>query len=127
MIEEIVVHKVPVALVMLVRQTDILVHVECNDILEGDLAGLVLTDQFSIHTQRGGAGRQTKNKRTILLVTIDLRHDVIGCPLAHLFVVFLNYNSHITFSPEAVRPQTVLRRSDLSNTCSGTERFLTVL
>ena len=56
-VEEIIVHEVPVALVMLTGQADILVHIEGNNILKGYFASLILLNQALVNTQRGRTGR----------------------------------------------------------------------
>ena len=94
MIEEIVMHEIPVTLVMLMGKSQILVHIEGHDIGKAQLAGLVLLDQLLIDANRRRAGRQAEDKRSGLLVAVDLRRDVIRSPLAHFIIIFLNNNSH---------------------------------
>ena len=53
--EEVVPHERVVTLGVFLRQVAILVHIEGDDILERDLAGLVHCDEFTVHTQRGAA------------------------------------------------------------------------
>jgi hypothetical protein len=104
MVEEIIVHEVPVALVMLTGQTNILVHVESNNILEGHFTSLVLLDQALIDTQRGGASGQAQNKWTVCLVIIDSIGNVISCPCTHLIVVVFNNEFHsISFSMNGIQ------------------------
>ena len=38
-------------------------------------------------------GRPRMNGLSFFMA-VDLRYDVVSCPLAHLFIIFLNYNSH---------------------------------
>ena len=94
MVEEIVMHEIPVALVMLMGQSQIFVHVKGHDIGKAQLAGLILFDQLLIDTDRRRAGRQAEDKGSGLLVAVDLRRDVIRSPLAHFIIIFLNNNSH---------------------------------
>ena len=56
-VEEVIVHKVPVALVVFTGQADILVHIEGNNILKGYFASLILLNQALVNTQRGRTGR----------------------------------------------------------------------
>ena len=101
MIKEIVMHEVPVALVMLVGQTEIFIHVEGHDILKADLACLVHADKLLVNADGRGACGQTKDERTIQnqsgLMIIDLVCDIFRSPFAHIIVVFLNYNSHNSY------------------------------
>ena len=98
MIEEVVMHEVPVALVVLMRKSEVLVHVECNDVGKAELAGLVLGDEFLIYADRGASCRKSEDERSVCLraciVSIDLGCDVVCSPLAHLVVIVLNYYSH---------------------------------
>ena len=95
MIEEIIVHEIPVALVMLARETYIFVHVECDDICKTHFAGLIHADKLLINADRRRSGRKTENERSVFLVVIDLLSDIVRCPLAHLIVIFLNNYSHL--------------------------------
>ena len=94
-VEEVVVHEVPVALVMLAGQTNVLVHIEGYHILEGDLAGLILLDQALVNTQRRGTGGQTQDEGTLFLVVIDGIGDVLSSPCTHFLVVVLDDQFHI--------------------------------
>ena len=94
-VEEIIMHEIPVTLVMLMRKTEIFIHVECNDILERELAGLVLCYKVLIYTDRRGSRRQSKHERSVFFMRIDLISDVISCPFTHLVIIVLNYYSHV--------------------------------
>ena len=94
MIKEIIMHEVPVALVVLFGKSYILVHVEGNDVLEGNLACLIHSYQLIVDADRGGAGGKAQNERSVFLVRLDLSRNVISCPFAHVVVIFLNNYSH---------------------------------
>ena len=98
-VEEIVVHEVPVALVMLSGQTNILVHIEGHNILEGDLTGLVHLDEALVNAQRGGTGGQTQNEGAVFCVVVDGIGDVVGSPLAHGVVIVFDDQFHICHTP----------------------------
>ena len=93
-VEEIVMHEEPVALMMGLRQADVFVHVERHDVLEADFSGLVVFDEALIDAERGGAGREAENERLVALVAVDGGHDMVGCPFAHLVVVLLDDDLH---------------------------------
>jgi hypothetical protein len=44
------------------RDSDVFVHVEGNDILEGDLVGFVCGDELLVYLDWGGAGWQTEDE-----------------------------------------------------------------
>ena len=98
MVEEIIMHEVPVALVMLSGQANILVHVEGDHVLEGHFPGLVHLDQALIDTQRRRTGRQTQNKGTVFLVVVDGVGDVLCSPFTHSVVVVFDDKFHC-FTP----------------------------
>ena len=50
MIKEFIMHEIPVALIMLVRQPQILIHIKSHDISERELARLVHPSQFFIYS-----------------------------------------------------------------------------
>mgnify|MGYP003305929392 CR=1 FL=1 len=93
-VEEIVVHEVPVALVMLPGQAHILVHVEGHHILEAHFTGLVHLNQALIDTQGGGAGGQTKNKGAVFLMGVDGIGNVLRGPGAHILVIIFDDQFH---------------------------------
>lgn len=43
-------------------QSDVFIHVEGDDVLEGELAGLVELDQVSVDTNRGRTGGKSENE-----------------------------------------------------------------
>ena len=93
-VEEVVMHEEPVALMMGLRQADVFVHVERHDVLEADLSGLVVFDEARIDAEGGGTGREAENERLVALVVVDGGHDMVGCPFAHLVVVLLDDDLH---------------------------------
>ena len=94
MVKEIVVHEVPVALVVLVRQTEVLIHIKGDDVGEGDLPGLVHAHQLPVHADRGGSCRKAEHEGALILVAVDLRRNIVRRPFTHIFIVFLNNNPH---------------------------------
>ncbi len=93
-VEEVVVHEVPIALIVLMRKAEVFVHVEGNDVFETDLTRFVHANKLLINADRAGTGRKAENKRTILFVRIDFGRDVCCSPLAHFIIIVLNDNSH---------------------------------
>ena len=86
MVEEVAGHESMVALGMGrmgLRQTDILVHVESDHVLERDFSGTVGLDEGVIHPYRRRTGRQTQHKLVIgcRIELVDTRDDVVCCPL----------------------------------------------
>ncbi len=99
MIEEVVVHEVPIALVMLAGKAYVLVHVEGDDVLKGNFSGLVLLDQALVNTQRGGTGGQTQDEGTVSLVIVDGIGDMLSGPCAHFVVVVSDNQFHAYQTP----------------------------
>ena len=62
-VEEIVVHEIPVALFVLTRQSHVFVHVERDNIAEGHLARLVHLNEFLIDADRRGSCGKAQNER----------------------------------------------------------------
>ena len=50
---------------MIPRETDILVHVESNDIAKGDLAGFVSLHENAVDDLWAATGRKTEHKRLL--------------------------------------------------------------
>ena len=63
-VEEVAVHKGVVALRMLYRKSHILVHVEGDDVLEGDLSGVIHLDEFLVGAYRGGTCGESEHERS---------------------------------------------------------------
>ena len=94
MVEKVVVHEVPVALVMLLGQAQILVHIERDHVGKGQLPRPVLPDKLLINADGRRAGGQAEDKGTVLPVRLDPGGDIVRRPLAHLPVILLNHYTH---------------------------------
>ena len=94
MVKEILVHKVPVALVVLARQTDVLVHIEGDDVLKGHLARFIHLNEVAVYTERRGAGRQTQHEGAVALMVVDRVRDMLRRPGTHFLIVVLNNQFH---------------------------------
>ena len=96
MIEEVAGHEGMVTLGMGLGQTNILVHVKGNDILERYLTGTICFNEGIVHAD----GRRTSGKAQYKLVIrcgielVDTLNDVVGCPLGQFLIVRLNNYSH---------------------------------
>ena len=75
-----------VALWVILRNTNILIHVEGDHILEGDLACLVSLDQLLVHPQRSSSCWQSKDKHPPWpwVEGVDPLDDILGGPLSHI-------------------------------------------
>ena len=75
-----------IALRMVLRDANILIHVEGDHILEGDLARLVGLDQLLIHPQRCSACWKSQDKHPPWprVEGIDPLDDIFGGPLSHI-------------------------------------------
>ena len=93
-VKEVVMHEEPVALMMGLRQADVFVHVERDNVLEADFASLVVLDEACIDAEGGGTGGEAEDERLVALVVVDGGHDMVGCPFAHLVVVLLDDDLH---------------------------------
>ena len=98
MIEEILMHEVPVGLVVLTGQAQVFVHIEGNHVGEGKLPRAVHPGQLPVHPDGAGAGGQTQDEGAILfrsgIMGFDLSGDIVGGPEAHFLIVFLNDHAH---------------------------------
>ena len=94
---------------MIARQADVLVHVEGNDILEGNLAGLNEADEVLVG--RNGRRPRRKTKDEFLLgcgcELIDTTRDVVTDVFAH--------SSGIISNDEACEWLVEVRRNELDN------------
>ena len=54
-----------IAFRMFLRKSHILIHVECDDISEGNLTCLIHADEFLICSHRSASRRETQNKRLV--------------------------------------------------------------
>ena len=89
MTEEIRPHERMVALRMIFRKVYILVHVERDDVLEGDLTGFVHLDECAVETERRRTGRTSEYKRMFLcwIGSNDAISNVVGCPSGEFVVI----------------------------------------
>ena len=94
MIKEVVMHEIPIALIVFMGKPQIFIHIEGDHIGKTQFTSLIHPCQFLIHADGAGTCRQAKHERTILLMSPDLRSDIVRCPLAHLVVIFLNHYTH---------------------------------
>ena len=87
--EEVVPHEGVVTLGVLLGEVDVLVHVEGDDVPEGDLAGLVEGDQFPVHSQGGTAGGAAEFEGLFGggVGLVDAFGHIVGGPFGHLVVV----------------------------------------
>jgi gamma-glutamyltranspeptidase len=90
MIEEVIVHEVPIALVVLSGKTYVFVHIEGNYVLKGNLARLVLLDKSFVNAERRGARRKTEHEGTVFFMVIDSVGNVVCRPLTHSVVIVLD-------------------------------------
>ena len=95
-VEEVGGHEAVVAFRMALGQSYVLVHVEGEDVLEGDAPCLVGLYESAVHANGATAGGQAKNKGMLGcgLGGIDAADDVLGCPLGHPVVVGFDDYSH---------------------------------
>ena len=98
MIEEVVVHEVPIALVVLSGKTDVLVHIEGDDVLEGNLACLVHLCKSLINSERRRAGGETEHEGTVFLVVVYGVSNMLCRPITHCRIVVFNNKFHC-FAP----------------------------
>ena len=64
------------------------------DVLEGNFSCFIHADQFFINADRRRPGRQSKHKRPVFFVIIDLISNIMSRPKAHFFIIILNNNTH---------------------------------
>ena len=88
-VEEVTGHEGVVALGMRLGQTDILVHVEGDDVLERHLTGTVGLDEGIVHTYGRGTCGKAQNELVIgrRVELVDTLNDMIGCPLGQFLIV----------------------------------------
>ena len=90
-VEEVVLHEVAVALVVIARQALVLVQVHGTDVGKGQVALVVPLDQLLIGADGGGTGGQTQHA---IGLDDDLRRDEIRGLTAHSRVVSAGNKSH---------------------------------
>ena len=96
LVEQVAVHEGVVALGMVHGKAHVLVHVEGNHVLEGDLAGLDHADEFGIGVDRGGAGAEAQHERLVgdFGLLVDLGGDVVRRPEGALLRVVADNDFH---------------------------------
>ena len=95
MVEQVLVHEVPVALVVGPGQTTVLVEVDGGDLGEAQIADLVpVLDQALVGAHGGAAGGQTQNA---VGLGDDLGSDDVGGLAGHFGVVLGFDDSHGEF------------------------------
>ena len=92
MVEEVLLHEVAIALVMLGGQAAVLVQVERGDLLEADAVGLEVLHQVRVQPDRRGAGCQAQRGSR---VHDQLRGDQISRATAHILVGLLDEQLHV--------------------------------
>lgn len=105
-LEKISVHEGVIALGVVHREVDVLVHVEGHHVLEGDLLVLVRLHQSLIHADRRGSSGQsyessgmrriTQDKRSLGsgVELVDAVDHIVSNVLAEKIVVLLNDKTH---------------------------------
>ena len=88
-VEEVATHERVVTLGMALGQSYILIHIECDDVLEADFASLVGFYEAAIHTLGRRTRRQSQHKRFLRCrgSSVDTFNDMIGSPLRQLRIV----------------------------------------
>ena len=94
MVEEIIMHKIPIALVVFFRKSDVFVHVEGYDVFKAELAGFVHGDKSFIYAERRRPCRKSEHERTVFFVVSDCVRDMVCCPFAHAFIVIFDNKFH---------------------------------
>ena len=104
--EEVVVHEAVVALRVIFRQADVLVHVEGDHVLEAHFTGLVQLDQALVGIERSATGGQAQYERAIAgrLERVDAVNDVTGRPQAYLTGRFQRDQAHDGYLCVGLRP-----------------------
>ena len=97
MAEEVVPHEGVIALGVFLGEVDILVHVECHNVLERYLSLLVKLDESSVHAEGRTAGGAAEHERMFGcgIGGVDTGSHIICGPLRHVVVVFFDDKSHV--------------------------------
>ena len=90
--KEVVPHEGVVAFGVLLRQTNVLVHVEGHYILEGDQSFLIQFNQLAVHAQGRRARGATQYERLLgrSVRGIDLGSYIVSGPLGYGLIIRLN-------------------------------------
>ncbi len=92
--EEVIPHESVIALLMFLRQTDVLIHIERDDIREGNQFRAVHFDESAIHAKGRRSRGQPQHEWTTGGSSVYLGRDVIRRPFGHTGAVPLNDDSH---------------------------------
>ena len=94
--EEVGPHEAVIAFGVLFGQAHVLVHIEGDDVLERNLAGLVHFDEVLIEAKRRGAGGATQLERLFWgwICGIDFCGNILGSPAAKVLIVRFDDYSH---------------------------------
>ena len=89
-------HEIVIGLLVLPWKSDVLVHVECLDIFEGEFAGFVVLHQLSVHLDGGGACGQSQDEVAVgtWLEVQNPLLDVPSSPFTNRIVIVTNYKLH---------------------------------
>ena len=95
-VEQVAVHEAVVAFRVRFRQAYILVHVEGDDVFEGEFPGFDHADEFCIGFNGGGTGAKTNDERLAGAgcFFFDFGCDVVGSPQRTLGGVLADNNFH---------------------------------
>jgi len=98
--EEVCPHEAVVAFGMLLGQSDVLVHVESDDVLEGNLAGLVHLNEVLVEAQGRGT-RGAAQLEGLLgggVGSVNLCSNILSSPAAQVLIVRFDDYSHSFFN-----------------------------
>ena len=81
---------------MVLRDTHVFVHIEGDDVLEGDTASLMGSYQSTVHAEGRRARRETEDEGLSggRLSSLNLLDDIVCCPLGNPHVVGLDDKTH---------------------------------
>ena len=81
---------------MILRDADVFVHIEGDDVLEGDTASLMSSHECTVHTEGRRARRETEDEglSSGRLSCLNLLDDIVCCPLGNPHVVGLDDKTH---------------------------------
>ena len=65
MVKEIIMHKIPVTLVMLMRKAKIFIHIKCHYVGKRNFACLIFTDELPVYSYWAGTCRKAQDKRSV--------------------------------------------------------------
>ena len=94
--EEVLPHEAVIALRVILRDTNVLVHIEGDDVLEGNTASLMGSYQCTVHAEGRRARRETEDEGLSggRLSSLNLLDDIVCCPLGNPHIVGLDDKTH---------------------------------